>query len=133
MSHPSWLGGPQWTDIPATDEVPAHSIYTGPLPRPVIDDRVHRLIRLANGIQAVLVHDPEADKAAASLHVGVGHLQDPVRSVYAVLKRSHFDIYDAGRRTRFSSLLRAHDHEGRCLLAHPTIRTVSRVSLRTGI
>ncbi|KAF8892443.1 Metalloenzyme, LuxS/M16 peptidase-like protein [Infundibulicybe gibba] len=42
------------------------------------DDRDYKLIRLDNGLEAMLVHDPNADKAAASLDVGVGHLYDPV-------------------------------------------------------
>ena len=44
------------------------------------DDREYRLIRLSNGLQAMLVHDAKADKAAASLDVAVGHLYDPVSS-----------------------------------------------------
>ncbi|KAA1469392.1 hypothetical protein DENSPDRAFT_835009 [Dentipellis sp. KUC8613] len=41
------------------------------------DDREYRLIRLENGLQAMIVHDATADKAAASLDVAVGHLNDP--------------------------------------------------------
>jgi hypothetical protein len=37
-----------------------------------------RLVRLQNGLEALLVSDPEADKAAAALTVRVGHLSDPV-------------------------------------------------------
>lgn len=40
-------------------------------------DRSYRLIRLSNGLSAMLVSDPTTDKAAASLSVGVGHLSDP--------------------------------------------------------
>lgn len=37
-----------------------------------------RIIRLENGLKATLVSDPKSDKAAASLDVAVGHLDDPV-------------------------------------------------------
>lgn len=46
--------------------------------KPFQDERQYRVIRLANGLQAMLVHDSKADKAAASLDVAVGHLWDPV-------------------------------------------------------
>ena len=42
------------------------------------DDRDYRIIRLENGLQATLIHDGKTDKAAASLDVAVGHLNDPV-------------------------------------------------------
>ncbi|GAA5919925.1 hypothetical protein JCM1841_000046 [Sporobolomyces salmonicolor] len=41
------------------------------------DDRDYRLITLRNGLTALLVSDPETDKAAASLSVQIGHLSDP--------------------------------------------------------
>lgn len=41
------------------------------------DDRSYRYLQLDNGLQAVLVSDPEADKAAAALDVFVGSAQDP--------------------------------------------------------
>ncbi|GAA5835179.1 hypothetical protein JCM3766R1_006893 [Sporobolomyces carnicolor] len=50
--------------------------------RPVIeqspnDDRAYRLITLRNGLTALLISDPQTDKAAASLSVQIGHLSDP--------------------------------------------------------
>ena len=45
------------------------------------DDREYRVIRLENGLEATLVRDATADKAAASLDVAVGHLSDPVSVV----------------------------------------------------
>ncbi|KAI9446597.1 Metalloenzyme, LuxS/M16 peptidase-like protein, partial [Lactarius indigo] len=54
-----------------------HRVYTKPIQRSQQDDREYRLIRLENGLQAMLVHDAKADKAAASLDVAVGHLHDP--------------------------------------------------------
>ena len=41
------------------------------------DPRAYRAIALANGLEALLVSDPEADKAAAALDVNVGSANDP--------------------------------------------------------
>lgn len=41
------------------------------------EDRAHRYFTLPNGLEAIVVSDPKADKAAASMDVGVGHLSDP--------------------------------------------------------
>ncbi len=41
------------------------------------DSRDYRVLRLDNGLTALLVSDPEADRAAASMNVGVGSAQDP--------------------------------------------------------
>ncbi|MEQ5800774.1 insulinase family protein [Halomonas sp. H10-9-1] len=41
------------------------------------DERGYRVVTLENGLTALLVSDPEADKAAASLNVSVGSAQDP--------------------------------------------------------
>ncbi|MGO3769040.1 MAG: insulinase family protein, partial [Vreelandella alkaliphila] len=41
------------------------------------DERDYRVLTLENGLQALLVSDPEADKAAASMNVRVGSAQDP--------------------------------------------------------
>src|SRR6266702_470686 len=56
----------------------AHWVYTKPIQKSQQDDREYRLIRLENGLHAMLVHDAKADKAAASLDVAVGHLHDAV-------------------------------------------------------
>ena len=61
--------------IPPT--APPHWVYTKPIQKSQQDNREYRLIRLDNGLQAMLVHDATADKAAASLDVAVGHLHDP--------------------------------------------------------
>ena len=57
---------------------PAHWVYNKPIQKSQQDDREYRLIGLENGLQAMLIHDAKADKAAASLDVAVGHLHDPV-------------------------------------------------------
>lgn len=41
------------------------------------DSRDYRVLTLENGLQALLVSDPDADKAAASMNVRVGSAQDP--------------------------------------------------------
>lgn len=44
---------------------------------PPTEDRPHRYFVLPNGLEVIIVSDPKADKAAASMDVGVGHLSDP--------------------------------------------------------
>ena len=44
---------------------------------PTIDDRDYRHFTLANGLSVLVVSDPEVDKAAAALNVGVGSMADP--------------------------------------------------------
>jgi insulysin len=58
-------------------KVPSHWVFNKPIQKSQQDEREYRLIRLDNGLQAMLVHDVTADKAAASLDVAVGHLHDP--------------------------------------------------------
>ncbi|ORX37612.1 Metalloenzyme, LuxS/M16 peptidase-like protein [Kockovaella imperatae] len=45
---------------------------------PPTEDRPHRYFTLSNGLEVIVISDPEADKSAASMDVGVGHLSDPV-------------------------------------------------------
>ena len=54
------------------------STFRRPIRKSEQDEREYRLIKLDNGLEAMLVHDAKADKAAASLDVAVGHLWDPV-------------------------------------------------------
>ena len=46
------------------------------LEAPELDDRSYRVIRLPNQLEALLVHDPETDKASASVNVNVGSFSD---------------------------------------------------------
>ncbi len=62
--------------LPALLAVPAAADDDAPLVSPA-DDRDYRSVTLDNGLTALLVSDPEADKAAASLNVDVGSAQDP--------------------------------------------------------
>lgn len=68
--------GPDWSR--RTDGSTPYSVYGKPIVKSQQDDRDYQLIQLDNGLQAMLVHDAKADKAAASLDVAVGHLNDPV-------------------------------------------------------
>jgi hypothetical protein len=80
---PSDIGVPedaQYWHRHISPKVPPHWVYSKPIQKSQQDDREYRLIRLDNGLQAMLVHDATADKAAASLDVAVGHLHDPVRA-----------------------------------------------------
>jgi hypothetical protein len=71
----------QWKSVPAAGSRPAYSLFIPPIETSPQDDRSYRIIRLENGLEAVLVSDPKGDKAAASLDVAVGHLHDPVSTV----------------------------------------------------
>lgn len=46
------------------------------LEAPELDDRSYRVIRLPNKLEALLVHDPDTDKASASVNVNVGSFSD---------------------------------------------------------
>ncbi|CAK7218316.1 hypothetical protein SEUCBS140593_003506 [Sporothrix eucalyptigena] len=54
----------------------AAKLVTESLDKPSLDTRSYRVIELANGLEALLVHDAETDKASASLDVGVGNFSD---------------------------------------------------------
>ena len=47
------------------------------LEAPALDNRSYRVIRLPNKLEALLVHDPETDKASAAVNVNVGSFSDP--------------------------------------------------------
>jgi hypothetical protein len=71
-----------WSPVPTHgSSIPAYSVFNKPIEKPLQDDREYRTIKLENGLSATVVHDPTADKAAASLDVSVGHLSDPVSHV----------------------------------------------------
>ncbi|KAL8828667.1 MAG: hypothetical protein Q9170_006498 [Blastenia crenularia] len=46
------------------------------LETPALDDRSYRVIKLSNQLEALLVQDPETDKASASVNVNVGSFSD---------------------------------------------------------
>jgi hypothetical protein len=49
---------------------------TDRLEKPELDDRAYRVIKLGNQLEALLVHDPDTDKASASANVNVGNFSD---------------------------------------------------------
>ncbi|KZT02312.1 insulin-degrading enzyme [Laetiporus sulphureus 93-53] len=67
---------PEWERVSHPNSKPYY-MFTMPIHKSRQDDREYRIIQLENGLQAMLVHDAKADKAAASLDVSVGHLYDP--------------------------------------------------------
>jgi insulysin len=63
-------------------QAPPYAEFKRTIQKSPHDKRNYRLIRLENGLEAMLIHDPQADQAAASLNVAVGHLSDPVSRHY---------------------------------------------------
>eukprot|EP00753_Platysulcus_tardus_P022606 PLAT9806.1.p1 GENE.PLAT9806.1~~PLAT9806.1.p1 ORF type:complete len:1049 (+),score=595.91 PLAT9806.1:117-3263(+) len=55
----------------------AVAVDSGGVMKSLEDEREYRHITLENGLKALLVSDPETDKAAAAMSVGVGHFSDP--------------------------------------------------------
>jgi insulysin len=51
-------------------------LLTDSLEKPSLDDRQYRVVQLPNKLEALLVHDPETDKASAALDVNVGNFSD---------------------------------------------------------
>lgn len=49
---------------------------TDSLEKPALDDRTYRVIQLPNRLEALLAHDPNTDKASASVNVNVGSFSD---------------------------------------------------------
>jgi insulysin len=51
-------------------------LVTEQLEKPSLDDRAYRIVRLANELEVLLVHDAETDKASAAMDVNVGSFCD---------------------------------------------------------
>lgn len=66
-----------WKVVPQNHLIPPYNLFTRPVEKSQVDDRQYSVIRLENGLTAMLVHDPCTENAAASLNVAVGHLSDP--------------------------------------------------------
>ncbi|SPJ80249.1 related to insulysin precursor (metalloendopeptidase) [Fusarium torulosum] len=58
------------------DESTTVTLVTDSLEKPSLDNRDYRFIRLGNKLEALLVHDPDTDKASAALDVNVGNFSD---------------------------------------------------------
>ncbi|KAG0045268.1 Insulinase (Peptidase M16) [Gryganskiella cystojenkinii] len=54
-----------------------HFIFDKLIEKPENDEREYRLIRLANEMEVLLIHDSKSDKAAASMNVHVGSSSNP--------------------------------------------------------
>lgn len=52
------------------------TVLASDLERPELDNRQYRVIRLQNGLEALLVHDPDTDKSSAAMDVRVGSFAD---------------------------------------------------------
>ncbi|KAK3074824.1 metalloprotease [Teratosphaeriaceae sp. CCFEE 6253] len=46
------------------------------LEKPLLDNRSYRVVKLANELEALLIHDPDTDKASAAMDVNVGSFSD---------------------------------------------------------
>lgn len=46
------------------------------LDKPLLDNRSYRVIKLPNQLEALLIHDPDTDKASAAMDVNVGSFSD---------------------------------------------------------
>ena len=67
----------QWTTV-LKDDAPTYYLYNKEVEKSPNDQLEYRFIKLLNGMEVVLVHDADADSAAASMSVGSGYLLDPV-------------------------------------------------------
>jgi len=70
------------------DHEGGYRAFVGSIEKPDLDERDYQILELKNGLRAILVHDPLADKSAACLRVAVGSLYDPVRILAYKLKRA---------------------------------------------
>ena len=52
-------------------------VLASTLEKPLLDTREYRVIKLPNDLEALLIHDPETDKAAAAMDVNIGSFSDP--------------------------------------------------------
>lgn len=77
---------PNSSNLPPTIDMSSTFPPCPPIPKadgpvnlilPPTEDRPHKYFTLPNGLEVIVVSDPKADKAAASMDVGVGHLSDP--------------------------------------------------------
>ncbi|KAN0077101.1 Metalloenzyme, LuxS/M16 peptidase-like protein [Tylopilus felleus] len=73
------MAASDWITMPQHGTIPPYSVFSKPIEKSLFDqpERHYRMIRLENGLTAMVVHDPKTENAAASLDVAVGHLSDP--------------------------------------------------------
>ncbi|KAF7563795.1 hypothetical protein G7046_g302 [Stylonectria norvegica] len=73
--HEEAAATPGAPSTPASPAAPV-TLITDNLEKPSLDDRLYRVIRLENDLEALLVQDAETDKASAALDVNVGNFSD---------------------------------------------------------
>lgn len=68
----------QQASWPVDRMAPLHPVerVTDHIERPSVDNRTYRVIRLQNKLEALIVHDPDTDKASAAMDVNVGAFSD---------------------------------------------------------
>ena len=54
----------------------ASEIVQEHIEKPLQDNRTYRVIKLRNQLEAILIHDPDTDKASAALSNGAGSFSD---------------------------------------------------------
>jgi hypothetical protein len=52
------------------------SVLTDGMEKPLLDNRTYRVVRLPNDLEALLIHDPDTDKASAAMDVNIGSFSD---------------------------------------------------------
>ncbi|ODQ63961.1 hypothetical protein NADFUDRAFT_28003 [Nadsonia fulvescens var. elongata DSM 6958] len=52
-------------------------VVASDIEHPIVDDRKYRVIKLANDLEILVIHDPDTDKSSAALDVNVGSFSDP--------------------------------------------------------
>lgn len=70
LTYPPLLRAQNLATMPPIERLTDH------LEKPALDDREYRVIRLPNKLEALLVHDPDTDKASAAANVNVGNFSD---------------------------------------------------------
>ena len=55
---------------------PGIELLADKLEKPLLDNRSYRVIKLPNQLEALLIHDPDTDKASAAMDVNVGAFSD---------------------------------------------------------
>ncbi len=56
----------------------SYFVFSKELEKSNNDNRSYRIIRLCNDLEALLIHDANTDKAAASMDINIGSFFDPV-------------------------------------------------------
>ncbi|XP_050230327.1 insulin-degrading enzyme-like 1, peroxisomal [Mercurialis annua] len=83
--------------------------------KPRSDNREYRRIVLQNSLQVLLISDPETDKCAASMDVGVGYFSDPTGLEGLAHFLEHMLFYASEKYPQEGSYMKyVTEHGGRC-------------------